>query len=875
MAPSARPTPLDPSVPNTPDAVAAEVDTVNPVPSQGVSAEPVEGSDVVVTGSSIRGVAPTGSNLISLGRDTIQAAAPANTKEMLSAIPQLGNFGANAEQSTPSRFRTSGFQPNIHNLGTFATLTLFNGHRFAPVGGEAVFPDPSIIPTIAVQRVEVIADGASSVYGSDAVAGVVNFIYRRNVQGIEAQATYGFNETRYEKRNAAIIGGHSWGSGSVMAAYEYSDNKSPFNTEIATLALGGDQRSRGGRDLRANTCLDPNVTVGGRVYAAPALTLGRNLCGVLNQQQVIPDGRRHAVLVTARQNLGETVELWTELNYSHYRTERTMGRQALNLTIPNTNPYFRLPPGVTATSIAVTRSGLGLFPGAVSDQTSEVFGVTAGADVRLGGDWVGNVVAHVSKTLDYNKDPELDLLAAQRLANGTTRATALNPFGQAADNDPAVLAQIDNDYAQINDTSQRLRELQVKADGPIVGIGGGQIRASVGLAARSEQAVQLQTAGSPTATLLTVRDDDVSRTIFSAFSELNVPLFSTLNGRPGLQSLVLSLAGRYDYYDNLGGTFNPKYGIVWSPIRGVSLHGSYGTSFAAPNIGLTTSTFTVPRPNSSLNLTDVTTGTFLGIINALNPGGGNPDLTPEEATTWSAGVDFAPMFAPRLRLSGTYYNVQYRNTVNSITSAQVLTIPDFRDFRILNPTAQQVAEILARFPPQAPVTTTFDAIIYLNAQNIGERRISGIDLEAAYSLDTGIGHFDLGVNANRQLTYKQRVVASAPFLSRLGTFDAVKWKGRLSAGWNLGPVSAIAFVNYIDSFINTTITPNQKVKSFTTVDLSLGYQLDALVQGAAIQLRAANLFDQNPPFYDNGNGYFPALASPFGRTLEATLRFKF
>ena len=88
-------------------------------------------AEIVVTGSSIRGVAPTGSALLSVTRDIITATAPANTKEMLSAMPQLGNFGANAEQSTANRFRTAGFNPNIHNLGIYATLTLLNGHRIA------------------------------------------------------------------------------------------------------------------------------------------------------------------------------------------------------------------------------------------------------------------------------------------------------------------------------------------------------------------------------------------------------------------------------------------------------------------------------------------------------------------------------------------------------------------------------------------------------------------------------------------------------------------------------------------------------------------------------------------------------------------------
>jgi iron complex outermembrane receptor protein len=830
---------------------------------------------LVVTGSSIRGVAPVGAAIIGLSRDAIDATSPANAKELLSQLPQLGNFGANAEQSTPNRYRTAGFQPNIHNLGIFATLTLFNGHRMAPMGGEAVFPDPSIIPVIAVQRVEVNTDGASSIYGSDAVAGVVNFIYRRDVEGLEMAATYGANDTRYRKRNLGLIAGHLWQGGSVVAAYEFSDNRSALTTEIPFLALGGDQRSRGGRDLRSNNCLQPNVTVGEAVYAFPAWTPGRNVCGLLNAQTIIPDGTRRSALITLRQRLSENLEFWSEINWSRYETVRLGGRQVLNLTVPSSNPFFRLPPGVTASSVLVTRSGLGLFPGVVGLQSSEVAGVTLGGDIDLGGRWRGDLLLHLSKTQDFNSDPELDLVAAQRLANGTTPATALNPFGQAADNAPGVLSQINNNYSQINDTSQRLAQFQFKADGPLAALPGGDVRAAVGFDFRLERALQRQTAGSPGPSLLVVRDDDISRTVLAAFGELNVPIFGAGNARPGFRRLTLSVSGRYDDYGVLGGVFNPKYGGLWEPFDGIALHAAYGTSFAAPNIGLTTSTFTVPRPNTSLNLTDVLTRVYLGTVNLLNPGGGNPALTPEEATTKALGLDYAPTRVPELRLSANYYDVEYRNTVYTPTMTDILTDPQFAHLRIIHPTQAQIDDVLARMPPQQPITTGFDAIIYLNAQNIGMRQIAGVDLVGSYRLTTDLGVFDLTVNGNRQTRYRQRVSPAGDFTSRLGTFDAPRWKIRYGATWARGPYSAAVFANHVSGFVNGTVTPSQTVASRTTIDLALGYRLDRFVEGAVMQLRAVNLLNAEPPFYDSAAGYLAALASPFGRQLEATLRLKF
>jgi iron complex outermembrane receptor protein len=860
--------------------------------AQAPAEEAIE--EIVVTGSSIRGVAPVGSALIGVTKDTIALQAPANTKELLSNLPQLGNFGANAEQSTSNRFRTASFQPNIHNLGIYATLTLLNGHRIAPSGGEAVFPDPSAVPVIAIQRVELIADGASAIYGSDAVAGVVNFIYRKPFNGVEASATYGFNNTRYEKRDFAVIASKKTDRFGILAAYEYSDNKSPLNTEIDVIARAGDHTSVGGRDLRGTNCLDPTIRAvnalnrpTGTTYQSPGMTVGAQRCGIINEQTIIPDGKRHAALITGELQINDTVRLWTEVNYSMYKTISRGGRQNLNLIIPNTNPYFRPVPAMgAATRQYITRSGLGLFPGTQNTQEAELAGLTLGMDVDLGNDWKGVLTAHASRTRDLNLSSELDLLNAQAAANGTTRATALNPYGQAADNDPAVLARINNGASQDNKTSQRLRELQFKADGPLFAISGGDVRAAVGIDYRGDQAIQLQTAGSraPGSSFYNVvRDDNINRTIAALFSEVNVPLVGDANGRPGMEALTLSISGRYDYYDKYGGKFNPKFGVVYSPIDGLNLRGSYGTNFAAPNAGLITNIFSVPQTNSNYNMVVAAgqyRGTTLGTVNVLNIGGGNPDLEPEEAKTYSLGFDFTPSgnVLEGLRFGASYYHVDYTNLIYKATNTDVITNPAFEQYRIIFPTDAQIAEYLRLYPSQQPVTTGYDVIFNSNAINIGARKIAGIDLDASYNLRTDrMGVFNFSVNANRQTKYSQQVSDGMAFTSSLGTFLAPKWKTVSRVTWNLDPVTVSLAANYVSSFINTGVTPNQKVKSNTVYDLTASYKLPefAGLSSSQIQLRVGNLFDKTPPFYDTAAGYYAALASPFGRTVDITLRASF
>lgn len=855
-------------------AAQAQTAAAQPAADAAMTAEEEEAAEIVVTGTSIRGVAPIGSPMVAIDQEFVKVNAPANLSELLSLIPQLGNFGVNHEVATTGRFRTGGFLPNIHNIGIFATLALFNGHRMAAVGGEAVLPDPGMIPVLAIGRVEVVADGSSAVYGSDAVAGVANFVYRRDMDGFEAQGTYGFSpEHSYEKRNLALGWGKKWDTGNVMIVGEYSANKSPTNEEIPFIRAN--QTFRGGRDQRGTTCSLPNVTIGSTVYAYPSFATGnanRNRCETILGQEVVPESKRFSLLATVRQELNDTVTLWAEGNYTNLETSRVANPRNMNITVPANNPYLVLPPGVTLganQTASVVRNGEGLFPNPINSQKSEVIGLTLGADVKLGSSWLLNIMTHYSKTNDFNSQPEIDLIAAQTLANATTLATAFNPFGQAAQNQASVLSQINNGFTQINDSSQYLRQLMVKADGPLFALGGGDARMAVGTEFRDEQTQQLQIGGVPGPTQLLVRDDNISRFVAAAFAEVNLPFFTAQNATPGFQRLEVSLSARYDHYQQLGGTFNPKIGVVWAPARDISLRGSWSTSFVAPNLGLITSIFGVPQ--IGLNIAG-----FGNNVNIYNQGGGNPALTPEEAKTYSFGVDLTPTFIPNLRLSVTYYNVTYKNLVYKPTQADAFNNPFFSFAVIRNPTPAQVVAAIAAAPPQSPVPTRIDAIFQSFAINVGQRVIDGLDIDLSYKVPTSFGTFNLTANANRQLGFRQELAPGTGFQDIIGQQSAIKWRGRGGLSWNLDDLTVSGFMTYVGGFTNiTTGTPFPNVKSWETFDMTVQYNLPKVLKGSQIQLRGSNIFNRWPPFYDGTQGFFSNAHSPFGRTLELTLRTRF
>ena len=164
--------------------------------------------EITVTGTSIRGAAPIGANLITVGPQDIETHGGQTLDEVLKSVPALSNMG----QAGQGQHNSTYFSPNIHQLGGSAsgsTLVILDGMRM-PLGGTSHSqPDPSIIPTVAIQRVEVLADGSSSIYGSDAVAGVINFVTRSSFDGLQLTGEAG-GARDYNKWNASLLWGTTW-----------------------------------------------------------------------------------------------------------------------------------------------------------------------------------------------------------------------------------------------------------------------------------------------------------------------------------------------------------------------------------------------------------------------------------------------------------------------------------------------------------------------------------------------------------------------------------------------------------------------------------------------------------------------------------------
>jgi iron complex outermembrane recepter protein len=235
---------------------------------------PGDAADIVVTGTRIRGAAPIGSPVMVIDRKAIEESGRATLSDFLQTIPQ--NYGGGQTEATAGgnsirggAYVNTGYGTgiNLRGLGSSSTLTLFDGNRPALGGYTASFSDISLIPTVAIDRIEMLMDGASSVYGSDAVAGVVNLRFRNHFEGVEARVFSGTADGAFGQEQASVIAGKRWNTGGVVLAYQF-DHRG--NLAASDRAYATQDLTRyGGPDNRTGYALPATIiAANGSIYSA-------------------------------------------------------------------------------------------------------------------------------------------------------------------------------------------------------------------------------------------------------------------------------------------------------------------------------------------------------------------------------------------------------------------------------------------------------------------------------------------------------------------------------------------------------------------------------------------------------------------------------
>lgn len=744
-----------------------------PGPGEASAAKDGTSTDVVVvTGSHIRGAQPA-APVRNIDRDDIEKSGYAEVGDVIRSLPESYAGGQNPGVQTgagatneANQNTTNASSVNLRGLGSDATLVLVDGHRLVPDGlFEA--PDISAIPLAAVQRIEVVTDGASALYGSDAVAGVVNFILRKSYDGAEfSQRIGGATEGGGFEQTYGVLGGKSWDGGHVLASLEYDRQEA--------------------------------ITVAQRRFTSTAAPI---------DDLLQPQDRFSAFV-----NLSQDLTPWATFHLDALYSQRQTGspfEETVN------DPFYD-----TLTTV-------------------RTYWVTPSLTLTLPAGWTAEIDGSAAQSHDHQ----------------------------------AVLYAGGAYFVDYRNTSN---SLEANASGSLLNLPGGALKIALGAGYRHEVFSDIDTL--PT-------HDVGARDIGYIYGEADAPLVSPSDSRLGLHALELSLAGRYEHYSDFGGTTNPKVGLRYAPVDGVTLRATWGTAFKAPQFIQTVSDRNIFL-YSAADLGSSQSGTAL-----LNYGG-NPNLKPERSSSWTAGIDWSPPRLPSLKASLTYFHIDYTGRIVQPINALgvALSSPLYAPFVTPDPPAAQQALAIAtarafyNYSPGAYDPSQVVALVEDHYLNAAAQKIDGVDLSVRKSFLLAQGGLNLFGTAS-WLRITQRTLPTLPAVPLTGTlFNPPKLRVRSGLTWTFDSLAATGVINYIDGETDNGVTPSVPVASWTTVDFNLSYKLPKItpvLSGAEASLSITNAFDQAPPFARGASVQFPGVnfdstnASAIGRYVALTLKERF
>lgn len=882
---------------------------------------------VVITGSAIKRIdAETALPVQVIRREDIVKAGVTTAAEIMAKISaNTKGLTDGASISIGGYHDQTGLNSvNLRGIGTSSTLVLLNGRRMANFAspGDDAGVDLNNIPAAAIDRVEILLDGASALYGTDAIGGVVNFITRNDFQGAEVNAYVGATqEGGAGKREVSIAAGvgdleedgfNVFGVFDVQRTDALNANQRQFINDLkiperlphllssatspGNIRLSGSQRdllqeegfSTNGQDVIVNRTINLSAP---ECNAPHTLYLPDGIGGV---DGCTFDYMRDVELYPKSDKLSFLGRGVLKLNNDHQAYAELSAARAKSYYVGTSNRVdadmdVSLIPELAATGlgaldaddedrIITVRTRILDAGRRVSELTSTGSRIVAGVMGTLG-NWDYDVALNRSVNSVSDRDKEGYLLYTP-LMEGYADGT-LNPFGSQSAAGQAYL-----DSIQVDEVVRRARGTMSGIDGKLSTTLGQMAGGPVGLAMGAEfrresawfRASELLVSDEITgdASPGEGQDTDNGRNVAGIFAELAAPV---------AKGLDLQLAARYDHYEGVGGTFNPKAGIRWQPAAEWVVRGSVGTGFRAPSLAdlyrpaRGSATSVLPDP---VYCAEEDNDFSICADNWDTRIYSNPDLKPERSTQFSAGIIFQP--TANWSFSADYWNIKKRDIISTIGEDVILA------------NTTKYADLIHRYNEDGNPFCDYDpddvGICYIDLvkENRGRLRTSGLDLVAELrGLKTEWGTWGARLAGTWVLQSEQQTAPGDPYVSNLGRFvtDGVvqRWRHRLTIDWEWGAYSLMLGNSYMSGYddqnsaIDTdsgSVVAANRVAAYSLWDLSGAW---AVTRELKLRAGVQNLLNTSPPFSNQAyyfiNGYDPSYTDPRGRFyyLSATYRF--
>jgi iron complex outermembrane receptor protein len=645
-------------------------------PSPGPSAANGQLQQVTVTGYIIPRVGDGPQPVTTYGQDYIEKTGSQTVSDILQNLPAaVGNW-------SPSYTTGFGFSPGsasvaLKGLPPNDTLTLVDGLRypqypFPQVSTASItsFVDLNSIPTGAIDRIEILNDGGSATYGSDAVAGVVNVVLKDEYNGADIYNYFGISQRGdAETYHGYLVGGltqqfSDTSKLSIVAAFDYYTSSPIMQDDRALTNLNHSVLSPGKYPDQPIYTSYAGVfnDAAGNIYQVKPGTTGSSVSksnflvnSTVNQYddnyyQLQPRETRLGGLVKLTYQVTDWLKLYDSIvverleELSSYQNEGVYGPSALNnggVVVPASNPYnpFR-------TALTIDDLALGEFGPLRTNTTVTTFRNVAGATIQLPHGWIidGNVLYGESDGTEtmYNNFSVSGLNAA---LNGTLTGHVgqyLNPFVDGSVS--SANRQFYGDKQLVinlwQDNRTDILQYHLTAGGPLIELPGGSLTVAGGMEYRSEDFIQNEDSNSKYGN---VADYQFSlapltsgrRYIWSIFGEADIPILGGQWSWPGLRNLDVILSERQDYYSDFGSAAKPKIALRYKPFNDFTIRATYSEGFVAPSLP---ELFGSPLP-AETSITDPKTGNTYTVVSATK---GNPNLKPENTYSYYVGAVWSP-----------------------------------------------------------------------------------------------------------------------------------------------------------------------------------------------------------------------------------------
>ncbi|WP_269532712.1 TonB-dependent receptor [Chitinimonas sp. BJYL2] len=880
--------------------------------------EPKKVEKITITGSNIKRVSiETASPVQIITADEIKRGGATTLTEVLRNV--ASNVGGIDENRTGG-FTAGASGLNLRGLGSQATLMLLNGRRLAAYAQpefQTTFVDLNTLPIGAVERIEILKDGASAIYGSEAMAGVVNIILKESFVGAELGAAYGQSEVN-DGELTRVTGSYGFGdlaqdhfnvygtldirqqkptfiskrdgylSTQNLTAYGYQDQRSIY-TDIGNIYWT--DKTTGKFVIRPITgnCPADRLVSGDVIFGPGASVPGTQACVFddLKDGTFNAGGKSDRISFTGKATWqpSESVTVFAEAMFNQNKARITGDLHWIAMqngqpggAFPITHPQYPkdLIDPVTGKTLAGgngtvrLRAQLKTIPGQGQDNTVDFGRYLIGAKGDIGSwSWESAVMTNSSKV----ESRRTGGLLTDKFVNAVVTGQWL--FGDAANNMalyPSLVTQSASNY------ESTLRMWDAKFSGDIMELPAGTMSAAVGVEARREGLITnpdpQAVAGNLWHSAKMPAGIDNSRNVRSVYTELSIPV---------LKNLEASLAGRFDHYSDYGNSKTPKLGLKWTALPELVVRSTYAEGFRAPTLVENSNQVADAFLNGFRDPARCT-ATFRAGCSSSSPykSGANPDLKPETGKSYTLGLVWEPNKS--FSASADFWNIKRTDEISTYDLTTVLN----NEARYANNPATKIvrapqtpAEIAAGVPGEI-------TLVQLLLTNVAVTQVKGVDFDFRGRVNMGgFGKLEPRLVVQYTDSFKSAPTPTDEKIEYAGARGTPRVKGAAAMTWSKDPWTVNVEANYVGRMAsvddhNETCTFAVQgydnlcngISSYTTVNLSTTYKG---FKNWSLNAAVRNAFDRNPPFhpYAVNTNYYRPLHNAMGRYFQVSAAYAF